>query len=127
MTPRIIRVYSENNLFQYMDTLRRRREKRQHEGVFFLEGVRPINQALAHGWRVVGHGLGLTFAGAVIGLIGAATASRLLASMLFQVSRLDPMTYATVVAMLTAVALLAAWLPARRAAAVDPTIALRAE
>lgn len=77
--------------------------------------------------RVVGHGLGLTFAGAVIGLIGAATASRLLASMLFQVSRLDPMTYATVVAMLTAVALLAAWLPARRAAAVDPTIALRAE
>ena len=53
MTPRIIRVYSENNLFQYMDTLRRRREKRQHEGVFFLEGVRPINQALAHGWRVV--------------------------------------------------------------------------
>ncbi len=52
MKPRIVTVYTENNLFQYIDTLRRRREKRQREGVFFLEGVRPINQALAHGWRV---------------------------------------------------------------------------
>ena len=52
MAPRIARVFSENNLYQHIDTLRRRREKRQHEGVFFLEGVRPINQALAQGWRV---------------------------------------------------------------------------
>lgn len=52
MKPHVSRVYSENNLYQYLDTLRRRREKRQREGVFFLEGVRPINQALAHGWHV---------------------------------------------------------------------------
>jgi len=52
VAPRIARVFSENNLYQHIDTLRRRREKRQHEGVFFLEGVRPINQALAQGWRV---------------------------------------------------------------------------
>jgi 23S rRNA (uridine2479-2'-O)-methyltransferase len=52
VTPHLTRIYSENNLFQYIDTLRRRREKRQREGIFFLEGARPINQALAHGWRI---------------------------------------------------------------------------
>lgn len=52
MKPRTTRIYSENNIYQYIETLRRKREKRTHEGVFFLEGVRPINQALAHGWRV---------------------------------------------------------------------------
>ncbi len=52
MKPRIVRVSTQNTLFQFIDTLRRRREKRQREGIFFLEGVRPINQALAHGWRV---------------------------------------------------------------------------
>ncbi|HEY7975218.1 MAG TPA: RNA methyltransferase [Ktedonobacterales bacterium] len=52
MNPRTVKVYTENNLYQYIDTLRRRREKRQREGVLFLEGVRPISLALAHGWRV---------------------------------------------------------------------------
>ncbi len=52
MKPHITTLYTENNLFQYVDTLRRKREKRQREGLFFLEGVRPINQALAHGWRI---------------------------------------------------------------------------
>jgi ABC-type antimicrobial peptide transport system permease subunit len=47
--------------------------------------------------------------------------------MLFGVSALDPLTYGAVVALLGAVALLAAWGPARRAAAVDPTDALRAD
>lgn len=50
--PRIVRVYSENNDFQYIDTLRRNREKRHKQGVFFVEGVRPINHALKYGWTV---------------------------------------------------------------------------
>lgn len=78
-------------------------------------------------WRVVAQALSLTALGSAIGLAGAYAASRLLASMLFGVSRLDPMTYLGVLALLTAVALVAAWAPARRAAQVDPTISLRAE
>ncbi len=77
--------------------------------------------------RVVGHALSLTSLGAVIGLAGAYLASRLLTSMLFGVSRLDPTTYLGVFALLASVALLAAWAPSRRAARVDPTISLRAE
>ena len=77
--------------------------------------------------QVVGRGIALTIAGAVIGLVGSAAATRLLATMLFSVTRTDPLTYATVLALLVAVAVAAAWLPARRAAGVDPTIALRAE
>lgn len=77
--------------------------------------------------RVVGHGVALACAGAIIGLAGAVAASKLLQSMLFHTSRIDPVTYSSVVTGLVGVALLAAWLPARRAAGVDPTIALRAE
>ena len=50
--PKITRVYSENNDFQYVETLRRRREKRHKSRAFFVEGVRPINQALRYGWTV---------------------------------------------------------------------------
>ena len=77
--------------------------------------------------QVVRHAEALTLTGAAIGLVGAYGASRLIASMLFGVSPLDPLTYGAVVVLLAAVALLAAWAPARRAAAVDPTIALRAD
>lgn len=52
MSPAVIRVASENNTFQYIDTLRRKREKRHKNREFFVEGVRPIDQALAHGWTV---------------------------------------------------------------------------
>ncbi len=52
MAPRIVKIYSENNEFQYIETLRRRREKRQKHKEFFIEGVRPINQALQHQWQV---------------------------------------------------------------------------
>lgn len=52
MDTRTLRVYSENNDFQYLETLKRRREKRQRERRFLLEGVRPINQALDHGWTI---------------------------------------------------------------------------
>lgn len=77
--------------------------------------------------EVVGRGVALTLAGAAIGLVGAVAATRLLASMLFGVSTMDPVTYGAVVALLVTVAVAAAWAPARRAAGVDPTIALRAE
>jgi putative ABC transport system permease protein len=76
---------------------------------------------------VVARALTLTVSGAAIGLAGAYAASRLLATMLFDTSRADPVTYAGVVGLLTAVAVVAAWAPARRAAGVDPTIALRAD
>jgi TrmH family RNA methyltransferase len=52
MAPRLVKIYSENNEFQYIETLRRRREKRQRHKEFFIEGVRPINQALLHNWHI---------------------------------------------------------------------------
>ncbi len=52
MPPPITKIYSENNTFQYIETLRRKREKRHRHQEFFVEGVRPINQALAYGWTI---------------------------------------------------------------------------
>jgi 23S rRNA (uridine2479-2'-O)-methyltransferase len=52
MKPKIVKIYSENNQFQYAETLRRNREKRQRHKEFFVEGVRPINQALQHNWTI---------------------------------------------------------------------------
>ena len=52
MKPRLVKIYSENNDFQYAETLRRRREKRQRHKEFFVEGVRPINQALKYHWDI---------------------------------------------------------------------------
>jgi putative ABC transport system permease protein len=76
---------------------------------------------------VVGRSMLLTLGGIAIGLGGAFAGSRLLDSMLFGVSRIDPLTDGAVVTILASVTLLASWAPARRAAGVDPTIALRAE
>jgi putative ABC transport system permease protein len=77
--------------------------------------------------QVIGRGVSLAAVGVVIGVGGAMASSRLLESLLFGVSRLDIITYAGVSALLVGVALLASWLPARRAARIDPTITLRAE
>ena len=76
---------------------------------------------------VLGRALRLTGIGLAVGLVLAVGAGRLLRSQIFGVSPLDPVTFASVVVLLAAVALLAAWLPARRAAQVDPIIALQAE
>ena len=65
--------------------------------------------------------------GVAIGLAGALVGARLLASQLYGVGARDPLTYAAMSALLAAVALAASWLPARRAARVDPMIALRTE
>jgi putative ABC transport system permease protein len=76
---------------------------------------------------VLRQGMTLTAAGIAIGLIGAALTSRLLISMLFGVSPLDPFTYFAVVLLLIVVSAIACWVPAWRAAQVDPCITLRAE
>jgi hypothetical protein len=76
---------------------------------------------------VVRQGMALTGLGVALGLVGAALASEALATLLFGVSRLDPATYAGVVALLAAVALVACSVPAWRAARVDPAGTLRTE
>jgi predicted permease len=74
---------------------------------------------------VVKQGLGLAVGGVALGLIGAGLLSTLMSSLLFGVGSLDPLTYVSVSAGLVAVSAFASWLPARRAAAVDPSTALR--
>lgn len=76
---------------------------------------------------VIREGLVLTAIGAALGLAGAAAAARSLSSFLFQVSFLDPLTLVAMTMLLTAVALMACYIPARRATRVDPTEALRYE
>ena len=76
---------------------------------------------------VVRQGMVLTGFGIVIGLSGAMAASQALVTLLFGVSRLDPVTYLGVIALLGGVAVIACWAPAWRAAQVDPAITLRAE
>jgi predicted permease len=75
----------------------------------------------------VRHGLLLTGIGIVCGLAGAFAVMRLMSSLLFNVSPVDPITYAAVTAGVIVTAYLACYLPSRRAAAVDPVDALRAE
>ena len=76
---------------------------------------------------VLGHGLALTLIGIAIGLFGALAVSRVLSSLLFEVSATDSASFAATAVILSAVALIACYVPARRAASVDPTEALRAE
>ena len=76
---------------------------------------------------IVGRAMRLTAIGLGVGIVLAAGAGQLLRSQILDVSPLDPVTFVVVVALLAAVAFLAAWLPARRAARVDPIIALQAE
>jgi predicted permease len=76
---------------------------------------------------VLNHGLKLTLIGAAIGLIGAYMATRAITSVLYGVSATDPLTFVSVSLLLIGVALLACYVPARRATKVDPLIALRNE
>ena len=98
-------------------------ERTREIGVRVALGASP-GQILALVFR---QGMTLTLAGLTIGLAGAWAAGRALVPLLFGVSGSDPLTCVGVAAVLTAVAAIACWIPARRAAQVDPAITLRAE
>ena len=91
-----------------------------------------IRVALGATWRSVvsmtmKQGLKLAGAGLLIGLIGALALTRLLRSMLYEVSPFDPLSFGIVAFVLAAVGIVACWLPARRAAKINPLEALRCE
>ena len=74
---------------------------------------------------IVGQGLRLSAIGIAAGLVAALALTRVMTSMLVGITPTDPVTFAAMIALFAAIAALAAWLPARRAAALDPTAALR--
>ena len=76
---------------------------------------------------VVGEAVAVTAAGVVIGLGAAVGLTRLMAGLLHGVGPVDPLTYGAVALVITSVALAASYLPARRAAGIDPAAALRSE
>ncbi|HTQ57339.1 MAG TPA: ABC transporter permease [Bryobacteraceae bacterium] len=84
----------------------------------------PAGQVLS---RVVRHGVTLAAIGVAIGIAGSVAVTRLLASMLYDVKPSDPLTLAGVTVLLLLVALIACYIPARRATRVDPLVALRQE
>ena len=98
-------------------------QRTQEIGVRMALGARPF-----HVLRLVfKQSLLMLAIGTVIGLAGAFALTRLMSTLLFEVTATDPLTYLSVVGLLAVVALLACYIPARRAAKVDPLIALRYE
>lgn len=96
--------------------------------------TREIGIRLALGARsadvlrlVVSGGAVFTFAGIAGGVAGALALTRFLESLLFEVRPVDPLSFAAVAVSMALIALVACWLPARRAVRVDPAVALRVE
>jgi predicted permease len=98
-------------------------QKTREIGIRTALGARPAELLKTF----VRQGLVLAGMGAAVGLVAAAGLTRLMSSLLFGVTALDPVTYVAVTALLIAAAVLASYLPARRALALDPVQALRAE
>ena len=99
-------------------------QRRTHEiGIRMALGARPAKMVKI----IVGQGLKLMLAGLALGFGGAFAVTRLLDTLLFGVTPLDPVTFIAVAVVLSTVALLASYLPARRVTRIPPTIALRTE
>jgi putative ABC transport system permease protein len=98
--------------------------ERTHEiGIRLALGAQRLNILRI----VVGQGMSLAFTGAAVGLVGAVVVSQVMAGQLYGVKPTDPLTFAGVALLLIGVALLACYVPARRASSVDPLVALRHE
>ena len=98
--------------------------RRVHElGIRIALGAQRVDilrMALSEGMRLILFGL-------IVGVIGATILTRFLRSLLFNVTATDPLVFISIAALLAAVALLACYIPARRATRVDPLVALREE
>jgi putative ABC transport system permease protein len=98
-------------------------QRRREIAIRMALGARQIDVL----WLVVGHGLKLAVLGIAMGLLGAFVITRVLASFLYGVTATDPIIFIGISLLLAVVALLACYLPARRATEVDPMVALRYE